>query len=218
MRAIISDLPVNQQMADLLVKLLMRMEKKLITGGVDDSNGIVGRLAGEIVNVLEEFAQIDPACIDAFKPLCKKEYCFGWEDSLVCIYDERGYQNTRRNKKFIDSKTADLIIEKMYDALGHDIVTQFTKHGSSAKDMIRFMPVSKTCQDARKKRGLTIKQIAASIKVPQYRLKDIEENSFNRIIRNILERYVEFLDLKEWFNEWIKNNQDVYKLLDKEKV
>src|SRR3989338_11165975 len=37
LRAIISDLPVHPQTANLLVKLLNRLEKKLSVGGVDDS-------------------------------------------------------------------------------------------------------------------------------------------------------------------------------------
>lgn len=91
--AVISGLPVSKQVADILVKLLLRLEKKLSVGGVDDSNGIVGGLAGELVALLEEFARIDPSCIDAFEPLCGKEYCFGWEDSLVRIFDERVMEN-----------------------------------------------------------------------------------------------------------------------------
>ncbi|MFC1806887.1 SWIM zinc finger domain-containing protein [Candidatus Omnitrophota bacterium] len=87
--AIISGLPVSRQVADVLVKLLLRLERKLSRGGVDDSNGIVGGLAWELVALLEEFAKIDPSCIDAFEPLCEKECCFNWEDSLVQIYDER---------------------------------------------------------------------------------------------------------------------------------
>jgi len=87
--AIVSSLPANRQVADVLVKLLLRLEKKLSVGGVDDSNGIVGGLAGELVALLEEFSRIDPSCIDAFKPLCEKEYCFGWEEPLVRIFDER---------------------------------------------------------------------------------------------------------------------------------
>jgi len=88
--AIISGLPVSRQTADILVKLLLRLEKKLSVGGVDDSNGIVGELVGKLVALLEEFSRIDPSCIDAFEPMCGKEDCFGWEDPLVRIFDERG--------------------------------------------------------------------------------------------------------------------------------
>ncbi|MCD4812928.1 hypothetical protein K8S19_04480 [bacterium] len=87
---IVSDFPVSMQTADVLVKLLIRLEKKVCFGGVDDSNGIVGGLAGELVALLEVFVKIDPLCIQAFKPLCRKESCFGWEESLVRIFDEGG--------------------------------------------------------------------------------------------------------------------------------
>lgn len=36
--AVISDLPVNTQTAYLLVKLLLRLDKKLQVGGVDDAS------------------------------------------------------------------------------------------------------------------------------------------------------------------------------------
>ena len=87
--AIISDLPGNRQSADLLVKLLLRLDKKLC-GGVDDSNGIVGGFMGEIVQLLEEYAQIDIECIKAFKSLIGIGItCFGWEDPLIRLYDEK---------------------------------------------------------------------------------------------------------------------------------
>lgn len=91
--AVISGLPVSRQVADILVKLLLRLERKLSRGGVDDSNGIVGEFVGELVALLEEFSRVDPSCIASFEPLCEKEYCFGWEDSLVRIFDERLIEN-----------------------------------------------------------------------------------------------------------------------------
>jgi hypothetical protein len=90
--AVVSDLPVDKQAAEILVKLLLRLDKKLQVGGVDDSNGIVGGFMNRIVGKLEEFVQVDPACIDAFEPLCGKGTCFGWEEPLVRIFDERDTQ------------------------------------------------------------------------------------------------------------------------------
>lgn len=86
---IVSDLPVNKRAAEVLVKLLLRLDKKLRVGGVDDSNGIVGGLMSEVVRVLEEFAQIDPKCIEAFKAIIGIGItCFGWEEPLIRILDE----------------------------------------------------------------------------------------------------------------------------------
>lgn len=87
---IVSDLPVNEQVAEILVKLLLRLDKKLRIGGVDDSNGIVGGFMSEVVRMLEEFAQIDPDCIDAFELFVGIGItCFQWEEPLVRILDER---------------------------------------------------------------------------------------------------------------------------------
>ena len=86
--AIVSDLPVNKQTAEILVKLLLRLEKKL-RGGVDDSNGIVGGFMYEVVEILEKYARVNPECIKTFECLIDIETCFGWEAELVRIFDER---------------------------------------------------------------------------------------------------------------------------------
>jgi len=87
--AIVSDLPINKQVAGVLVKLLLRLDKKLTIGGVDDSNGIVWPFMRDVVQVLIEYSQIDPKCIEAFKLLRGIGISsFGWEEPLVRILDE----------------------------------------------------------------------------------------------------------------------------------
>lgn len=81
--AIISDLPVSIQTADLLVDLLLRLDKKLCTGGVDDSDGEVGGFIEEVISVLQKFAKLDPSCINAFEKLENRKTCFGWEKPLL---------------------------------------------------------------------------------------------------------------------------------------
>ena len=88
--AIVSDLPINKQTAEILVKLLLRLDKKLSVGGVDDSNGIAGGFMGELVQMLIEYVKSDSDCIEAFYPLVGGEItCFGWEEPLVRLYEER---------------------------------------------------------------------------------------------------------------------------------
>lgn len=85
---LVSDLSVSEQTSKLLVDLLLRLDKKLCTGGVDDSNGTVGGFMEELVLMLQDFAKRDKNCIKAFKKLCGLETCFGWEETLVRIVDE----------------------------------------------------------------------------------------------------------------------------------
>lgn len=81
--AIISELPVCVDSAKLLIYMLLRLDKKLQTGGVDDSNGIIGGFIEETVTVLVEFAKLNADCKKAFSKLENINTCFGWEDPLV---------------------------------------------------------------------------------------------------------------------------------------
>lgn len=83
--AIISELPVSYQTGDLLVDLLLRLDKRLSSGGVDDSDGTVGDFISEVVLVLKEYHKLDPDFIKAFEKLKNQKTSFGWEEDLVKI-------------------------------------------------------------------------------------------------------------------------------------
>lgn len=83
--ALLSELPVSRQTAKLTVDLLLRLDKKLSSGGVDDSNGTVGGFIEEAVGMLLEFEKIDPECKKEFKKLKGIETSFGWEEPLLEI-------------------------------------------------------------------------------------------------------------------------------------
>jgi hypothetical protein len=59
------------------------LDKKLCTGGVDDSEGEVGGFIEEIVDVLQEYVKLDSHCVAAFDKLKNRETCFGWEKPLL---------------------------------------------------------------------------------------------------------------------------------------
>jgi hypothetical protein len=86
---IISDLPVGEQTARLLVDLLLRLDKKISYGATDDSDGTVGGLMEAAVRVLEEYAALDPDCIKVFSRLEHKETCFGWEEPLMRLVGKK---------------------------------------------------------------------------------------------------------------------------------
>lgn len=96
--AIFSELPANQQTADLIIKTLQRLDKKLTTGGVDDSDGTVGGFIEETVDLLLEFAKCDPKCIKAFVKLKNKETCFGWEGQLLKVYENQVLRKSKKSK------------------------------------------------------------------------------------------------------------------------
>jgi len=82
---IVSELPVSKQTAKLLVDTLLRLDDRLCRGGVDDSDGTVGGFIEETVQVLKEYAKLNPSCAEAFNELKGKETCFGWEEPLLTL-------------------------------------------------------------------------------------------------------------------------------------
>jgi len=85
---IVSSLPVSPQTAGLLVDLLLRLDKKLRQGGVDDSDGTVGGFMTEVASMLVEFAEMDNGCIKTFEKIAGRQTCFEWDETLVRISDE----------------------------------------------------------------------------------------------------------------------------------
>jgi hypothetical protein len=82
---IISKLPVSLQTAKILVKILLRLEKKLMNG-VDDSDGTVGDFMIDIVELLKKFIKKDANCLKAVEKLQNMETTsFNWEKDLLLI-------------------------------------------------------------------------------------------------------------------------------------
>lgn len=89
--ALISELPVSLLTAQLIIKVLLRLDKKLSHGGVDDSDGTVGNFMQEVVSVLDAYTKFDPQCIEVLRTLQGRNTCFGWEEPLLKLLD--GYEN-----------------------------------------------------------------------------------------------------------------------------
>jgi len=83
---IISELPVSEQTAKLLVNMLLRLDKKLCESGVDDSDGTVGGFMEATVNVLNDYAELNPDCVNAFSEINGRKTCFGWEEPLTKFF------------------------------------------------------------------------------------------------------------------------------------
>jgi len=86
---IVSKLPSSSQTAKLIVDILLRLDRKLMVGGVDDSNGTVGSFIQDVVIVLKQFVYLDPSCKSALYRLTYRPTGFDWEVPLVTLLNER---------------------------------------------------------------------------------------------------------------------------------
>jgi hypothetical protein len=106
---------------------------------------------------------------------------------------------------------ANLIVKRLREVLGPEVTAIMDKSGINPDHMVRFQYISSLCINARKQKQISLKQISEKLKIPQYRLKDIESINIKTIIPNLLEKYIEFLGLTDAFCDWRKDNEDIYK-------
>lgn len=100
----------------------------------------------------------------------------------------------------------ELLTEAVHQLLGQEFVSESAGRGFDTHRGVRFMAVSARCTAERERIGLTVKQAAARIKVPRYRLKAVESGRLSEIRPEVLARYVSFLGLDSWLGRWVKMN------------
>jgi len=77
------------------------------------------------------------------------------------------------------------------------------------EDSLRYMSVGARLEEARTKRGVSPKEMAAELKVPRYRLESVEKGRLRELQPELLLRYVDHLGLKNWFGKWKKANAEL---------
>ncbi len=98
------------------------------------------------------------------------------------------------------------LIEAVPNALGGSFDQLIKIGGFDIETVLRFQAVAVRCKEARESRGLKIKDVALSLKVPQYHIKDIEERGPSNVVPEILHHYLDFLGLRRWYSKWAKSN------------
>jgi hypothetical protein len=77
---------------------------------------------------------------------------------------------------------------------------------SSAEDTVRMHSLCSRFRQARESMSLTFKEVATRLKVPQYRLKAVEEGHLSEIDSTVFTKYSDFLELEQWVSRWVESN------------
>jgi hypothetical protein len=80
------------------------------------------------------------------------------------------------------------------------------EYGRDIEDSVRFGAVATRLREARAARGLELKTAAKAVRVPQYRLRYIEECHLRQLRSSELLAYIDFLGLNRWFTRWSRAN------------
>jgi ribosome-binding protein aMBF1 (putative translation factor) len=114
-----------------------------------------------------------------------------------------------KGHRILSEKEVEKMTQLLRDFLRREFSDMPEKLMHSAEEVLRMHSLRNRFQSAREARGLSIKEVAAQLKVPQYRLKAIEGGSSSEIKQDIFQKYSEFLDLEDWVSEWAAANKKV---------
>lgn len=97
---------------------------------------------------------------------------------------------------------------------GSPIMELVQKFGLSVEDTTRFHLVSKKCREERERAGLSIKEAARRLLVPQYRIRAVESVEIRNVAPMFLRNYLELLGLTDWYSEWARANAELARRLE----
>ena len=112
-----------------------------------------------------------------------------------------------KQDQILSDSQVGLLAELVHRLLGPEFMSASTAHGIDTSQSIRLMAVAARCASRREEMGLTVKQSADRMKVPQYRLRAIEGGHVREVRSAVLTRYVSFLGLDAWFRKWVRMNE-----------
>ena len=91
-----------------------------------------------------------------------------------------------------------------------DVVGYVERLGLSVEDTVRYMSLASRLREARESAALSLKEVAKTLRLPQYRIRDAESSAEN-VVGEVLEKYVSLVGLGEWYNKWSRHNPDLAK-------
>jgi hypothetical protein len=115
----------------------------------------------------------------------------------------------RRGAGFPNDEEVEAMAAKLHATLGPAVVEALEAHGIDVRDQVRFQAVATRCMEAREARQLSLKEAAAGLRVPQYRLRAIEQVRVQDVVVDVLERYTELLGLGAWLRRWRTANPEL---------
>jgi len=81
--------------------------------------------------------------------------------------------------------------------------------GSAIEESFRFDALAKLCSARREAKGLSVPQLSVLLKVPQYRLKAVDQGRLREVDPTVLRKYVDYLGVEPWFRRWARQNREL---------
>jgi transcriptional regulator with XRE-family HTH domain len=110
------------------------------------------------------------------------------------------------------------VVHGIRNVFGERFAALAASYGLDLEEGVRFMPVAKRCEERRAAQNWAIRDVAKALRVPQYRLKDIESGHVRNVRPEILHAYVSHLGLTSWYRRWEHANPGIARRVGLPKV
>ena len=114
-----------------------------------------------------------------------------------------------KKSDILDERDVATVSELLRASMG-DVVGYAERRGISVEDTVRYMSLASRLREARESAGLSLKEVAKRLKIPQYRIRDAESSAENAV-GEVLEQYVSLVGAGEWYMEWSRRNPELAK-------
>ena len=118
---------------------------------------------------------------------------------------------TGKNFPKLSNQQTELLVKRVQEVLGPEVADIMDQSGINPNHLVRFQYISSLCKNTRQQKQISLKQASQKLKIPQYRLREIEGGNIKAISLDFLNRYIDFLGLTNAFRDWLKDNEDIYK-------
>jgi hypothetical protein len=80
---------------------------------------------------------------------------------------------------------------------------------SAIEESVRFDALAKRCSTRREAKGFSVPKLSKLLKVPQYRLKAVDQGKVREVDPTVMRKYVAYLGLGSWFRRWARENREL---------
>jgi transcriptional regulator with XRE-family HTH domain len=113
-----------------------------------------------------------------------------------------------KETKILSDDEVKHLLELMLDVMPYPAKEMLVLNNINPEDSIRMQSITRTFRNAREISNQTLKDVSGKTKIPQYRIRAIEEGNLAEIKPTFFRQLSKYYDLDEWCSRWaIKNTE-----------
>jgi hypothetical protein len=117
----------------------------------------------------------------------------------------------RRKTSILTDDEVEVAAHHVRRLLGEVVGSELDFSSNRTEDTVRWSSLRARCEQERQKRKLGFKEISSQLKIPQYRLRSVEDGRLGEFNPDIAHEYFKFLGIEPWVKRWARANGDLAK-------